>query len=64
MSLDPRSIHDLDQQTGPLNRFAIILAAYYRSLVAEGFTRYEALQIVTNYQETLIRTLPRREDGR
>jgi hypothetical protein len=64
MTLDPKSIHDLDQQTGPLGEFAVILAAYHRSLIQEGFTRDEAMAVILNYQESIILSLTGNNDGR
>ena len=58
-----KRIHDLDQGTGALSNFAAIIGAYHRSLMVEGFTRQEALQIVLSYQQGIIRTLTQRNDG-
>lgn len=63
--MDAKKIHDLDQETGPLNEFAVKPAAYYRSLKAEGFTNMDALLIVISYQTEIIRNaLGRNDNGR
>lgn len=63
--MDPRKLHQIDQETGPLHELAIKLSAYYRSLQEQGFTPAEALHIVTDYQRTLILTVTRKDtDGR
>ena len=59
--MDPKHLHDLDQETGPLHELAVKLAAYYRSLVGEGFSPRQALRIVIDYQRTIIRTLRRKD---
>lgn len=59
--MDPKDIHDVDQETGPLHELAIKLGAYFRSLMGEGFSRSEALRIVIDYQRSIIRTLRRKD---
>lgn len=64
MTMDPKSVHDLDQQTGPLHQFAVILAAYQRSLIQEGFSRDEAMTVIVNYQSSIILSLSEGTNGR
>lgn len=52
--IDPRIIHQLEQATGPYSDFARTLGVYYRALLAEDFTPEEAMQIVLDYQSTLV----------
>lgn len=47
---DPQAIHRLDQSTAALGEIAGVLASYHASLVAQGFTREEALKVVIAYQ--------------
>ncbi len=63
--MDPKKIHELDQETGPMHELATKLGAYFRSLQEQGFTRLEALRIVIAYQSSIIRSVFRRsDDGR
>lgn len=61
MSKDPLKTHRLDQSTGALGDFAHTLAAYRRSLIAEGFSPAEALQIVLEYQKGIIQSLSKED---
>lgn len=59
--MDPKKVHQIDQETGPLGELAAKLAAYHRALVEEGFAREEALRIVMAYQEAIVRSLRSRD---
>jgi hypothetical protein len=52
--IDPRKLHQLEQETGPMHDMAYKIGAYHRSLVAQGFSREEALQIVIGYQSDIV----------
>ena len=44
----------IEQTEAFLRDFAGVLATYRDSLMERGFSRSEAMQLVTNYQSTLI----------
>lgn len=43
----------LDQQTAGLIELAATLAAYLKALMSNGFTRREAMELTTAYQQIL-----------
>ncbi len=43
-----------DQAQAALRDMAKALAGYHQDLVANGFTRSEALALVVNYQQTML----------
>ena len=53
MSLDPNVTHALDQFGGFANQFAGIVAGYFKALLANGFTRSEALVLTVKWQTTV-----------
>ena len=55
----------MEQSEAFLRDFAGVLATYRDSLMARGFTRTEAMQVVINYQATMVGASMRgaRQDG-
>ena len=55
--MDPRRVHLFDQSTGASAEWAAKLAAYYRALLAEGFSASDALALTRDYQAEVIRSI-------
>jgi hypothetical protein len=58
MEKDPefyRRISDLEQIATTLSAVANILSSYFKSLLAAGFNKKEALKLIISYQEILIK---------
>lgn len=45
----------LDQQTSGLIDFAVTLSTYLKALMENGFTRREAMDLVSSYQQEIFR---------
>ncbi len=59
---DPeKTIHDLEQFTQALLNIAVVLAEYYRKLLAEGFTEEQAFGLVVNCQDVLFQRTGRND---
>ena len=57
--IDPKKTHTMDQGLAALAEQAAMMASYRDSLLREGWSRAEALQIVIAYQSSLLVTLRR-----
>lgn len=55
--MEPRDVHKLEQETGPMHELAYKLAAYRRSLESQGFSRAEAMRLVEAYQSQIVNSV-------
>jgi hypothetical protein len=49
-----RRTHELDQSTAAFRESAQQMSVYFRELIAQGFTREEALDMTKTYQTAMI----------
>ena len=62
--IDPeRTIHDFEQATAAVLNAAVMLGDYFKKLMAEGFTRDEAFELIVNYQTILFTRVAGRDDS-
>lgn len=59
----PDVIAAFEQLGATLRTFGKTLAEYFRSLVQEGFTADQAMQLVVGYQEAFLREMLRGDQG-